>query len=129
MQITVDINDDALREAMEKGVKGLSNEQLAEIAKEAVMTYMTDSNNIQEIVFERNVYSRETRVRPEFLKMLMNSFSQNEIEAYRQKMFDVIEKHGEKLLTNTLAQVFSSMLLTEEFKNELSVQMWKLSKE
>ena len=128
MQITVNINDETMTAAIEQGVKGLSNEQLAEIAKEAVTAYMMDPNNIRDIVLATDRYSRETNVRPEFLKMLMNSFSQNEIEAYRQKMFDVIDKHGEKLLTDTLAKVFASMLVTEEFKNELSVQMWKLAK-
>lgn len=128
MQITVNINDETMTAAIEQGVRGLSNEQLAEIAKEAVTAYMMDPNNIRDIVLVTDRYSRETNVRPEFLKMLMNSFSQNEIEAYRQKMFDVIDKHGEKLLTDTLAKVFASMLVTEEFKNELSVQMWKLAK-
>lgn len=129
MQITVNINDEAMTAAIEQGVRGLSNEQLTEIAKEAVTAYMMDPNNIRDIVLVTDRYSRETNVRPEFLKMLMNSFSQNEIEAYRQKMFDVIDKHGEKLLTDTLAKVFASMLVTNEFKNELSVQMWKLAKE
>lgn len=128
MQITVNINDEALTTAIEQGVRGLSNEQLTEIAKEAVTAYMMNPNNIEEIMFERNIFTRETKVRPEFLKMLTNSFSQNEIEAYRQKMFDIIDKHGEKLLTDTLAKVFASMLLTEEFKNELSIQMWNLAK-
>lgn len=128
MQITVNINDEALTAAIEQGVKGLSDEQLAEITKEAIMAYMMDPNNIKKIVFKTDVFSRETEVRPEFLQMLTNSFSQSEIEAYRQKMFDVIDKHGENLLANTLAQVFSSMLLTNEFKNELAAQMWRMSK-
>ena len=128
MQITVNINDEAMTAAIEQGVRGLSNEQLTEIAKEAVTAYMMNPNNIQDIVLVTDRYSRETNVRPEFLKMLMNSFSQNEIEAYRQKLFDVIDKHGEKLLTDTLAKVFASMLVTNEFKNELSIQMWKLAK-
>lgn len=132
MQITVDINDDALREAMEKGVKGLSEETLTDMAKEALQAYMLDPKNIDDLVFRYSrdrYYNQDAEVRPEIMKLLMNSFSKEEIEEYRQKMFQVIDKHGDHLLVRTLAEIFGNMLLTESARNELSVQMWKIANE
>jgi hypothetical protein len=132
MQITVDINDDALREAMEKGVKSLSEETLTEMAKEALQAYMLDPKNIDDLVFwsRRNgYYNQNAEVRPEIMKMLMNSFSKEEIEEYRQKLFQVIDKHGDQLLVRTLAEIFSGMLMTESAKSDLSVQLWKIANE
>ena len=130
MQITVDINDDALREVMEKGVKGLSEETLTEMAKEALQAYMLDPKNIDDLVFRyrRNgYYSQDADVRPEIMKLLMNTFSKKEIEEYRQKLFQAIDKHGDQLLVRTLAEIFSGMLMTESAKMELSNQMWKIA--
>jgi hypothetical protein len=130
MQITVDINDDALREAMEKGVKGLSEETLTEMAKEALQAYMLDPKNIDDLVFRhrRNgYYSQDADVRPEIMKLLMNTFSKKEIEEYRQKLFQAIDKHGDQLLVRTLAEIFSGMLMTESAKMELSNQMLKIA--
>jgi hypothetical protein len=132
MQITVDINDDALREAMEKGVKGLTEETLTNMAKEAVQAYMLDPKNLDDLVFwsrRNSYYNQNNEVRPEIMKMLMNSFSKEEIEEYRQKLFQAIDKHGDHLLVRTLADIFSGMLMTESARNELSVQMWKIANE
>ena len=133
MQITVDINDDALREAMEKGVKSLSEETLTEMAKEALQAYMLDPKNLYDLVFrysrDRYYNNQNSEVRPEILKLLTNSFSEAEIEEYRQKIFQTIDKYGDHLLVRTLAQIFSGMLMTESARNELSVQMWKIANE
>ena len=131
MQITVDINDDALREAMEKGVKGLSEETLTNMAKEALQAYMLDPKNIDDLVFrygKDRYYNQNAEIRPEIMKMLMNTFSNEEIEEYRQKMFQMIDKHGDHLLVKTLAEIFGNMLMTESAKMELSKQMWQLAK-
>lgn len=133
MQITVDINDDALREAMEKGVKSLSEETLTNMAKEALQAYMLDPKNVPDLVFQnsrdRYYNLQNPEIRPEILKLLMNSFSKEEIEEYRQKLFQTIDKHGDQLLVRTLAEIFSGMLMTESAKNELSMQMWKIANE
>lgn len=132
MQITVDINDDTLREAMEKGVKSLSEETLTNMAKEALQAYMLDPKHLDDLVFQvqrRSYYDQNVVVRPEILKSLMNSFSKEEIEEYRQKLFQAIDKHGDQLLVRTLAEIFSGMLMTESAKNELSMQMWKIANE
>ena len=132
MQITVDINDDALRETMEKGVKGLSEETLTNMAKEALQAYMLDPKNIDDLVFwsrRNSYYNQNNEVRPEIMKMLMNSFSKEEVEEYRQKLFQAIDKHGDQLLVRTLAEIFSGMLMTESATSELSMQMWKIANE
>lgn len=128
MQITVDINDESLKAVMEKGIIGLSNEQLTEMAKEAVQAYMMDPRNINDIIFRcRNSYSIP-ELRPELFTMLTKSFTKEEVEEYRQVLFRTIDKHGDRLLVETLAEIFGNMLMTEDMKSKLSAKIWEISR-
>lgn len=128
MQITVDINDESLKAAMEKGISGLSNEQLTEMAKEAMQAYMMDPKNINDIIFRyRNSFS-SPELRPELFAMLTKSFTKEEVEEYRQVLFRTIDKHGDRLLVKTLAEIFGNLLMTEDMKRNLCAQMWEISR-
>ena len=128
MQITVDINDESLKAAMEKGISGLSNEQLTEMAKEAMQAYMIDPRNINDIIFRyRNSFS-SPELRQELVDMLTKSFTKEEVEEYRQVLFRTIDKYGDRLLVKTLAEIFGNMLMTEDMKHKLCAQMWKISR-
>ena len=127
MQITVNIDDMALNSALEKGIQGLSNETITDMAKEALQSYMMDPRNLENMIFSGRVgYSygySQPEIRQEIMNALMNSFTEDEIKEYRQKIFETIEKHGDHLLTQTLAQIFTNMLMTESVKNELAVRI------
>lgn len=126
MQITVNIDDEALNNALERGIQGLSNEMITDMAKEALQAYMMDPKNLKNMIFSESTrygcYS-STEIRKEIMNALMNSFTEDEIKEYRQKIFETIEKHGDRLLMQTLAQIFTNMLMTESVKNELAVQI------
>lgn len=125
MQITVNIDDMALNAALEKGIQGLSNETITDMAKEALQSYMMVPRNLENMIFSQSIgygYSRP-EIRQEIMNALMNSFTEDEIKEYRQKIFETIEKHGDHLLTQTLAQIFTNMLMTESVKNELAVRI------
>ena len=130
MQITVDINDESLKAAMEKGISGLSNEQLTEMAKEAMQAYMMDPRNLENIVFDKRNYITGTdKIRPEIMKMLLDSFTKEEVEEYRQKIFKLIDIYGDRLMVRTLAEIFGNMLMTEDAKNKLTMTMWRMAKD
>lgn len=123
MQITVNIDDAALNKALERGIQGLSNETITDMAKEALQAYMMDPNNLKDIIFSERYGYSQPEVRKEIINALMNSFTEDEIKEYRQKIFETIEKRGDHLLTQTLAQIFTNMLMTESVKNELATQI------
>ena len=129
MQITVNIDDESLKAAMEKGIQGLSNEQLTEMAKEAMQAYMMDPRNLENIVFyKRNYITGTDKIRPEIMKMLLDSFTKEEVEEYRQKIFKLIDVYGDRLMVRALAEIFGNMLMTEEAKQKLSLQMWQMAR-
>ena len=122
MQLTINVDDHDLKTAVERGIAALSTETISELAKEALTAYMMDPKNMRELVFRKSSYgySNEPVVRDYVQKMIANSFSAEEISNYRQKLFDVIEKDGNQLLTSTLAQIFSNMLMSETVKMDLA---------
>ena len=94
------------------------------MAKEAMQAYMMDPRNLDDIVFDRRNY----RIRPEIMKMLLDSFTKEEVEEYRQKIFKLINTRGDQLMVRTLAEIFGNMLMTEEAKDKLSMTMWQMSR-
>lgn len=121
MQVTINIEDHDLKTAVERGITALSTETISELAKEALTAYMMDPKNMRELVFRKSSYGypNDPVLRDYVQKMITNSFSAEEISEYRQKLFDVIEKDGNQLLTSTLAQIFSNMLMSESVKMDL----------
>lgn len=122
MQLTINVDDHDLKTAVERGIAALSTETISELAKEALTAYMMDPKNMRELVFRKSSYgySNEPVLRDYVQNMIVNSFSAEEISNYRQKLFDVIEKDGNQLLTSTLAQIFSNMLMSETVKMDLA---------
>lgn len=122
MNITINVDDHDLKTAVERGIAALSTETISDLAKEALTAYMMDPKNMRELIFRKSSYgySNELVLRDYVQKMITNSFSAEEISNYRQKLFDVIEKDGNQLLTSTLAQIFSNMLMSETVKMDLA---------
>ncbi len=122
MNITINVDDHDLKTAVERGITALSTETISDLAKEALTAYMMDPKNMHELIFRKSSYgySNEPVLRDYVQKMITNSFSAEEISKYRQKLFDVIENHGDQLLTSTLAQIFSNMLMSESVKMDLA---------
>lgn len=129
MQLTINVDDHDLKTAVERGIAALSTETISDLAKEALTAYMMDPKNMRELVFRKSSYgySNEPVLRDYVQKMIANSFSAEEISNYRQKLFDVIEKDGNQLLTSTLAQIFSNMLMSETVKMDLAQRFAEMS--
>lgn len=120
MQLTVNIEDKDLNEVITKGIKGLSEETLTELAKEALMNHLMSEKGLEAMIYEptRNYYDRRDLNR-NIQSMLTNSFTKEEVEEYRQKLFQVMEKDCDRLISDTLTKVFINMMVTEDFKQEL----------
>ena len=128
MQLTVNIEDNDLNEVITKGIKGLSEETLTSIAKEALMSHLMSQKGLEAMIYEppKNYYDTR-KLNKDIIQMLTNSFAKEEIENYRQKLFQVMETDGYGLMRDVLAKVFIGMMVTDEFKSELQNTMIKMT--
>lgn len=132
MKISIDINDADFNEAIEKGVRGLSEETITNLAKEAISSYLQTKDGIEALVFKDSISSyryASKDVRPEILKMLESSFTKDEVEEYRQKIFSVFDDNGKSLLIDVLARIFANMLADYDFKNDIYSRLSALANE
>lgn len=123
MTLSIDINDQELKEVVEKGIKELSSETVGEIAKEAIKNYMQDPEVMKELLFEREGnngynygYTYYSNPQKWFINLFANCFTPEEIQEYRQKMLSAVEQEKEGIIIKTLADTFSKMLVTDEFR-------------
>ena len=129
MKLSIDIDDNELNEAITKGIKGLSNETITELAKGAVSEYLTTQSGIKDVLYQkRDGYWGEPRIRDEVYKMLANSFSEEEIAKYRKILFDVLEKEGNNLLLAALSKVIADLMCDSSFKEGIFVRLNALAK-
>lgn len=122
MILSIDISDQELKEVVEKGIKNLSSETVGELAKEVILNYMQDPEVMKNLLFEteRNYgYTYFKEPQKWFLNLFANCFTPEEISEYRSKMLSTIEQNKEGIIIKTLAELFSKLLVTDEFKYEL----------
>lgn len=131
MQLTINIEDKELNELVTQGVKGLSEETLTDLAKQALMNYLTSKEGLEAIIYgaPSRYYGESREMRSYIVKMLTESFTKEEVEQYRQKLFQTMEKDFGKLMTDTLAKVFVNMFCTNEFKSELYLNVNRMISE
>jgi len=128
MKLSVEIADSVLDGAVQKGIEGLSNETITQIAKDAISSYLSDPKVMEKILFkERQYYSSGPELRNEIVRILENSFTADEVEKYRKMLFAAVEQRGEDIMIKTLASIFSNMLMTEPAKVDLQVQLAQLA--
>ena len=129
MKISIDIDDSELNEAISKGVKDLSADTITELAKDAVSAYLQTTVGIEKVLYKdrRNAWDAPD-LRPEIVKLLENSFTSAEVEAYRARIFKALEERGGNLMVQVLAELFSRMLMTEDVKRDIAVAIASAAK-
>lgn len=129
MKLSIDIDDEELKEVISKGIQELDTETITSLAKEAICSYLCTDDGITNLLYKPGVnrWDNQREIHPELLKMLENSFTKEEVEAYRRKFFNVIEEERGQLMTKMLANIFSKMLMTEDAKTELQMELIRLA--
>ena len=131
MTLSLEINDEELNEMVSQGVKNLSEETIADFAKQAISTYLSDPKTIEYILFDRHgsngyYYADYSNPRKWFLQMLSNTFSEEEIKEYRSKFLSAVDNNKNEIIMGVLATMFSSMLLQDNMKYDLARVMSKV---
>ena len=126
MQLTVELNDDELKNVIVGGIKNLSDETITELAKTAVSAFLSKPDVMWDLIYKKPSSSyggfRETRSQPAewFTNMLTNSFSPEEVETYRKMIFTTIEEHKKDLVVDAMAQCFSKSLISYDMQLQLA---------
>ena len=127
MNISIEIDDNALRTAVQKGVEELSSETLGDLAKQAIAGYLSDRNTIEKVLFKQDTYwnggQRTNFSAPQdwFLEFLKRSYTEEETKKYRQLMFDTLEENRRDILIELFAKAFSDVLINSDLRDGLSV--------
>lgn len=119
MKLSIDVNDEEFSKIVENGIKGLSNETLTEIAKNAVSEFLTDPKVIGSLAFEKHSYCNVPdydKPRNWFINLLEKSFSMDEIKEYSQKFLSILDENKSQIIINALALAFSESLLDSDLK-------------
>lgn len=124
MVLSIDINDKELTEVIEKGIKNLDPEIVADMAKEALRKFLEDPEVMQMLLFdyEKSSYFGQKYFRePQkwFVDLFKDGFSEDEIGEYKASFLKAIEEKRDKFIVETFASLFSKMLVTDEFLYEL----------
>lgn len=121
MKLSIDIDDAELNEVITSGIKGLSNETITVMAKDALNSYFQTKEGIEGVIYRGRRNSWDTpELRPEIVQMLQNSFDKKEVEVYRAKIFKALEERGGDIMVKVLAELFSRLLMTDDIKRDIA---------
>lgn len=121
MQITVDLNDVDINAVVTKGIQNLSDEDVKNIAKEALVTYLSKELVMEKLIFqEYQYYSRDRTPRDWVTEMLEKGFTPEEVDEYRKKLLDILKNRDDRrdLLAETLAKALGNMMFSNDMRAE-----------
>lgn len=130
MNLTINVDDQEFSKIIENGIKGLSNETITELAKNAISQYLSNERVIQALAFDKGSWgygSEFDRPRDWFVRLLGNSFSQEEVAEYRKKFFDLIDQKGNEIVITAMSEAFADMLVTSSMKTDLQIAFQKVN--
>lgn len=121
MEVTVNIEDSKLTELVSQGIDALSEEAIAEMAKEAIRKALANDDTARSMLI-RTSYG-EARLQDWFEKALISQISPKDIEEFKDVVFEVVKKEGRDLVIGALADTLTRNLFTfenqESFRNRL----------
>lgn len=127
MNVTINIDDDTLSDLIKKGIAGLSNETIGDIAKEAVEKAFSDPEVAKGLIFikDSDRYGcsyHDMKLRHEVVDMLMKSITDEDLAKYRKMMLDTLDKEGKYLVINALSRMLAQKLVDEPTRMYDAVQ-------
>lgn len=121
MQITVDLNDVDINAVVTKGIQNLSDEDVKNIAKEALVAYLSKELVMEKLIFqEHQYYSRDKTPRDWVIKMLEKGFTPEEVDEYRKNLLDILKNRDDRrdLLAETLAKALGNIVFSSDMRAE-----------
>lgn len=138
MQLTINIDDDVLSKSVEEGIASLDKEEIGKMAREAIINYLSQDNNLNKLLFNQQTfdsYSGQYRTtdygkpRDWFINILKPTFTAEDVEPYKEKVLAMVDDRKESIVVKALCEMFSSMLVTDQFKDSLRTAFTNLHTE
>lgn len=134
MKLEIDVNDKQLDEIINKGIKELSLETVAELCKQAIVDYVTKPEIIERIIFKSHTdwsgsyYVNRDQFTDLFESIIMKGISEDELKKYRELFFKQVgEINKTELMSNVMATVFVNSLMGSEERRAFIQELTKLS--
>ena len=130
MNLTINVDDQEFSKIIENGIKGLSNETITELAKNAVSEYLSNEKVIQTLIFEKDRFGYGTNLnipRCWFIRLIENSFSIEELAEYRKKFFNLVDRDGKEIVISAIAEAFANLLVNDDMKTNLKIAFQKVN--
>lgn len=121
MQITVNLNDVDINAVVTKGIQNLSDEDVKNIAKEALVAYLSKELVMEKLIFqEHQYYGRDKTPRDWVTEMLEKGFTPEEVDEYRKKLLDILKNRDDRrdLLAETLAKALGNIVFNGDMRAE-----------
>lgn len=131
MTASIEISDKNLNEIILKGINDLDKEVVADMAKEALRKYLENPETMQMLLFdyEKSCYSQRYYRDPQkwFLDLFKEGFTEDEVKEYKENFLKTIQEKRDGLIIEIFANLFSRMLVTDQFKYELRDAIGRMS--
>lgn len=135
MKLEIDVNDKQLDEIINKGIKELNPETVAELCKQAIADYVTKPEIIERIIFKSRAdwsgnysYVDRDHFTDLFESIIMKGISEDELKKYRELFFKQVgEINKTELMSNVMATVFVNSLMGSEERRAFIQELTKLS--
>lgn len=114
--ITVQIDDAALQKKLLFGINQLTDEDCKDIAKAAMIQYLSMSSVMEKFFFKHDSYGYHRTDPTDFAKRLMEvAINDSEIVEEANKILQTIKDNHQEMLQKALATAFCSKLYDHEF--------------
>ena len=127
MQLNIEVDDKLLKDLVEKEISNIDHEKIAELALEALKTYLNKEDTLNDIVFNKRNSVWDTRqMNEQFYRLIKNSWQPDAIKEIQNEICDCVRKNNKELIEKTMAEVLGSMLFSSEGKDNFKYELINL---
>ena len=127
MQLNIEIDDKLLKDLIEKEISNIDREKIAELALEALKTYLNKEDTLNDIVFDKRNNAWDARqMNRQFYQLIEKSWQPDAIKEIQNEICDCVRKNNKELIEKTMAGVLSSMLFSPDSKDQFKYELINL---
>lgn len=124
MQVTVNIEDAKLNALVEQGLESLPQEDIGNMAKEAIKKALDNPETAKSLVFRSNY--GEMRLRDWLENGIRAQVSEQDISEYKNALLEVAKKEGSRLIIAAICEVITRNLFSCDNQGKFRDQMVEL---
>ena len=122
ISVNLRLNNEALATLISKGIEELPKETIHQLAYSALSEALKDKEVLNNLLFvkDRSSYGWDrSEVRGWVVEMLANTFSNEEVKEFREKVLEVLKKDHRDVVVDALARTFTDNLFGATFQQNV----------